>query len=128
MDGPALMDTSFIDLVLNGGPLGLFAGYLIYQTKSMQSRFDKMSEKSESREDDLRARYDKVITDLQSEKVTIQTENQQSVVTLSSKLDMVERNLGELEKKLDRVILNLDNISQIVQELRMKDIARDTRE
>ena len=128
MDGAALMDTSFIDLVLNGGQLGLFAGYLIYQTKSMQSRFDKMSEKSESREDDLRARYDKVITDLQSEKVTIQTENQQSVVTLSSKLDMVERNLGELEKKLDRVILNLDNISQIVQELRMKDIARDTRE
>ena len=87
-----------------------------------------MSEKSESREDDLRARYDKVITDLQSEKVTIQTENQQSVVTLSTKLDIVERNLGELEKKLDRVILNLDNISQIVQELRMKDIARDTRE
>ena len=76
----------------------------------------------------MRARYDKVITDLQSEKVTIQTENQQSVVTLSSKLDMVERNLGDLEKKLDRVILNLDNISQIVQELRMKDIARDTRE
>ena len=37
------MDTSFIDLVLNGGPLDLFAGYLIYQTKAMQSRFDKMS-------------------------------------------------------------------------------------
>jgi|TARA_R110001583_G_scaffold63541_1_gene185884 hypothetical protein len=122
------MDQTFLDLVLNGGPLGLFAGYLIFQTKSMQKRFDAMSEKSESREDDLRARYDKVITDLQGEKATIQTEQQQSVLTLSTKLEMVERNIGELEKKVDRVILSLDNLSSIVQELRMKDIARDTRE
>tara|TARA_R110000787_G_scaffold121189_2_gene232061 strand:+ start:6550 stop:6918 length:369 start_codon:yes stop_codon:yes gene_type:complete len=122
------MEQTFLDLVLNGGPLGLFAGYLIFQTKSMQSRFDSMSEKSESREDDLRTRYDKVITDLQAEKSSIQTENQQSVITLNSKLDLLERNLAELEKKLDRVILSLDNMSQIVQELRMKDIARDTRE
>ena len=119
------MEQTFLDLVLNGGPLGLFAGYLIFQTKSMQSRFDA---KSESREDDLRARYDKVITDLQAEKISIQTENQQSVITLTSKLDLLERNLTELEKKLDRVILSLDNMSQIVQELRMKDIARETRE
>ena len=122
------MEQGFLDLLLNGGPLGLFAGYLIFQTKSMQSRFDAMSEKSESREDDLRARYDKVITDLQAEKISIQTENQQSVITLTSKLDLLERNLTELEKKLDRVILSLDNMSQIVQELRMKDIARETRE
>lgn len=122
------MEQGFLDLLLNGGPLGLFAGYLIFQTKSMQSRFDAMSEKSESREDDLRARYDKVITDLQAEKISIQTENQQSVITLTSKLDLLERNLTELEKKLDRVILSLDNMSQIVQGLRMKDIARETRE
>ena len=122
------MEQTFIDLVLNGGPLGLFAGYLIYQTKSMQSRFDLMSDKSEERITDLRSRYDKVITDLQAEKSTLQADNQQSVTTLSSKMDMLERNLGELEKKLDRVILSLDNMSQIVQELRMKDIARDTRE
>jgi seryl-tRNA synthetase len=122
------MEQTFIDLVLNGGPLGLFAGYLIYQTKSMQSRFDLMSDKSEERISDLRSRYDKVITDLQQEKSTLQADNQQSVTTLSAKLDMLERNLGELEKKLDRVILSLDNMSQIVQELRMKDIARDTRE
>ena len=122
------MDQTFIDLATSGGPLGLFAGYLIYQTKSMQSRFDLMSDKSEERITDLRARYDKVITDLQAEKSTLQADNQQSVTTLSSKLDMLERNLVELEKKLDRVILSLDNMSQIVQELRMKDIARDTRE
>ena len=122
------MEQTFLDLVLNGGPLGLFAGYLIFQTKSMQKRFDAMSEKSESWEDDLRARYYKGITDLQSEKSTIQAENQQSVITLTTKLDLLERNLTELEKKLDRVILSLDNMSQIVQELRMKDIARDTRE
>ena len=122
------MEQTFIDLVLNGGPLGLFAGYLIYQTKSMQSRFDLMSDKSEERITDLRSRYDKVITDLQTEKSTLQAESQQSVTTLSSKMDLMERNLAELEKKLDRVILSLDNMSQIVQELRMKDIARDTRE
>jgi len=122
------MDQTFLDLVLNGGPLGLFAGYLIFQTKSMQKRFDAMSEKSESREDDLRSRYDKVITDLQGEKTAIQTEQMASSLALTSKMEVVERNISELEKKVDRVILSLDNLSSIVQELRMKDIARDTRE
>ena len=122
------MEQGFIDLVLNGGPLGLFAAYLIFQTKSMQKRFDAMSDKSESREDDLRARYDKVITDLQGEKTAIQTEQMASALALTSKMEVVERNISELEKKVDRVILSLDNLSSIVQELRMKDIARDTRE
>jgi hypothetical protein len=122
------MEQTFLDLVLNGGPLGLFAGYLIFQTKSMQKRFDAMSEKSESREDDLRSRYDKVITDLQGEKTAIQTEQMASALALTSKMEVVERNISELEKKVDRVILSLDNLSSIVQELRMKDIARDTRE
>ena len=122
------MEQTFLDLVLNGGPLGLFAGYLIFQTKSMQKRFDAMSEKSESREDDLRSRYDKVITDLQGEKTAIQTEQMASSLALTSKMEVVERNISELEKKVDRVILSLDNLSSIVQELRMKDIARDTRE
>ena len=63
------------------------------------------------REDNLRSRYDKVITDLTTEKNVLQQQQQYA--------------LDQLEKKVDALVTSVDNISQVVQELRMKDIARN---
>ena len=59
----------------------------------------------------LRGRYDKVIADLQAEKQALQQDQAQALVTL--------------EKKVDVLVGSVDNISQVVQELRIKDLARD---
>ena len=120
-------ESSLIDLVINSSPLAGFAAYLVFQTKGMQKRFDQLNIKSEAREDGLRSRYDKVILDLQQEKQTLQLERQKAVQILTRKIESVDKQIVELEKKVDRVINGVDNMSQIVQELRLKDIARDVK-
>lgn len=60
------------ELILNAPPLVAFAGYLIYQSKNQQKRLDTLhdnwinqintlEDKSQTREDKLRARYDEII-------------------------------------------------------------------
>lgn len=72
---------------------------------------DTLNDKATEREDNLRSRYDKVITDLTTEKNVLQQQQQYA--------------LDQLEKKVDALVTSVDNISQVVQELRMKDIARE---
>lgn len=72
---------------------------------------DILNDKATEREDNLRSRYDKVITDLTTEKNVLQQQQQYA--------------LDQLEKKVDALVTSVDNISQVVQELRMKDIARN---
>lgn len=74
---------------------------------------DGLNNKAIEREDMLRGRYDKVIADLQLEKEKLQTTNQNALVAL--------------EKKVDALVSSVDNINQMVQDLRIKDIARDVK-
>jgi hypothetical protein len=106
-------EASLVDLLINSSPLAGFAAYLVFQTKGLQKRMDGLNDKAVEREDMLRGRYDKVIADLQQEKQTLQTANQNALVAL--------------EKKVDALIANVDSINQMVQDLRIKDIARDVK-
>ena len=89
-----------------------------------ESRSEAMTDRFESRESSLRERYDKVISDLQLEKDSLKDESQATISMLSSKLESLERQIGEIEKKFDRIMASLENLSNVVQELRIKDIAR----
>ena len=104
-------ETTLLELLVNGSPLAAFAGYLVYQTKGLQKRMDMLNDKATEREDNLRSRYDKVINDLTTEKNVLQQQQQYA--------------LDQLEKKVDALVTSVDNISQVVQELRMKEIARN---
>ena len=104
-------EQTLLNLLINSSPLAGFAGYLVFQTKGLQRRMDGLNDKAVEREDMLRGRYDKVIADLQQEKQTLQTTNQNA--------------LAALEKKVDTIASSVDNINQMVQDLRIKDIARD---
>tara|TARA_R110002096_G_scaffold167364_2_gene337317 strand:+ start:325 stop:654 length:330 start_codon:yes stop_codon:yes gene_type:complete len=104
-------EQTLLNLLINSSPLAGFAGYLVFQTKGLQRRMDGLNDKAIEREDMLRGRYDKVISDLQAEKQSLQTTNQNA--------------LAALEKKVDTIAMSVDNISQVVQELRIKDLARD---
>lgn len=106
-------EATLIDLLINSSPLAGFAGYLVFQTKGLQKRMDGLNDKAIEREDMLRGRYDKVIADLQLEKEKLQTTNQNALVAL--------------EKKVDALVSSVDNINQMVQDLRIKDIARDVK-
>ena len=52
-----------------------------------------------------------MITDLQAEKTALQQDQAQALVVL--------------EKKVDALVITVDTINKVVQELRIKDLARD---
>tara|TARA_R100001082_G_scaffold899_1_gene726 strand:- start:752 stop:1159 length:408 start_codon:yes stop_codon:yes gene_type:complete len=129
---------SLIDLLFNSSPLMGFAIYLVVQNKAMTKKVDEINEKSEARSEALterfetrelalRERYDVVISDLQKEKEAIKDDSQATIALLSQKLDALERHIQDVDKKFDQIINQLQVLSTTVQELRIKDIARDTK-
>ena len=129
---------SMIDILLNSSPLAGFAVYLVVQNKAMGKKVDEINDKSEARSEAitnrfeerelaLRDRYDKVISDLQTEKESIKDESQATIQLMSQKLETLERHIQDVEKKFDQIILLIQQLTNTVQELRMKDIARDTK-
>jgi t-SNARE complex subunit (syntaxin) len=134
-----LMDEmSLVDLLVNSSPLAGFAIYLVTQNKSMSKKVDEINDKSEARseilterfearEAHLRERYDVVISDLQREKEAIKDDSIATISLLSNKLDALERHIQDVDKKFDQIISQLQQLSTTVQELRIKDIARDTK-
>ena len=129
---------SMIDILLNSSPLAGFAIYLVVQNKAMGKKVDEINDKSEARSEAitnrfeerelaLRDRYDKVISDLQSEKESIKDESQATIQLMSQKLETLERHIQDVEKKFDQIILSIQQLTSTVQELRMKDIARGTK-
>ena len=106
------MDEAMLEIMMQSGSLAGFAAYLVFQTKQLQRRFDELNTKSESREDMLRGRYDKVISDLQAEKATLQTQTQM--------------HLQDLTKKIDLVVSDVTLLKESVQELKVKNIVRET--
>lgn len=131
-------EAGLFDLMVNSSPLAGFAIYLVMQNKSMSKKVDEINDKSEARsevlterfetrESDLRARYDGVIADLQKEKETIKDDSQATISLLSNKLDTLERHIQDVDKKFDQILNQIQNLTNTVQELRIKDIARDTK-
>tara|TARA_R110000824_G_scaffold52371_1_gene145314 strand:- start:779 stop:1186 length:408 start_codon:yes stop_codon:yes gene_type:complete len=131
-------EATLLDFFINSSPLAGFAVYLVMQNKSMTKKVDTINDKSEirsqalterfeTRESDLRERYDKVISDLQLEKESIKDDSQTTINMLSQKLDALERHIQDVDKKFDQILAQLQQLSTTVQELRIKDIARDTK-
>tara|TARA_R100000008_G_scaffold83118_1_gene68115 strand:+ start:294 stop:701 length:408 start_codon:yes stop_codon:yes gene_type:complete len=131
-------EAGLFDLMVNSSPLAGFAIYLVMQNKSMSKKVDEINDKSEARsealterfetrEADLRSRYDGVIADLQKEKEAIKDESQATITLLSNKLDALERHIQDVDKKFDQILNQIQNLTNTVQELRIKDIARDTK-
>ena len=131
-------ETTLLDFFINSSPLAGFAVYLVMQNKSMTKKVDTINDKSEvrsealterfeARETNLRERYDKVISDLQLEKESIKDDSQTTINMLSQKLDALERHIQDVDKKFDQILAQLQQLSTTVQELRIKDIARDTK-
>ena len=111
-------EASLLDLLVNSSPLAGFAIYLVLQNKTMSKKVDGINDKSEARseaiterfearESNLRERYDKVISDLQLEKETLKDESQATIALLSSKLESLERQISDIEKKFDRIMVSL---------------------
>ena len=118
--GSLIMDeASIMNLLTTAPPMAAFAGYLFYQNLGNVKRFDELMEKQDKRENDLRSRYDKVISDLQLEKSQIKDEANETKTSLDIRIEGIDKQLDEMEKKFDRLINIVDKIQEKLTELRI---------
>ena len=111
------MEAAVIDLMMNGGANVAFAGFLLYQFYHQQKKLDERDNKFVEREDSLRARYDAVV------QLYIDKEDKmrESVV---AELQGIDLQLNNLDSKLDEVRTKVQLLTESVQELKMREIAR----
>ena len=121
-------ETQLIELLVNGGAQGCFAAFLLWQFFYQQKRLDARDKRSETREDSLRERYEKDQTALRArydEVIRIyqdkEEKTRESIVTEISKLDI---QMDQVEKKVDDLSSRLFSLSEAVQELKLREIAR----
>jgi len=112
-------EASLMNLLTTAPPMAAFAGYLFYQNLGNVKRFDALMEKQDVREQDLRSRYDKVISDLQREKSDIKDEANDTKASLAIRIEGIDKQLDEMEKKFDRLIQTVDKIQEKLTELRV---------
>jgi uncharacterized protein YoxC len=140
------METSVVDVLLNGSPMAAFAVFLIYLYKTQQARMDTLVDKFQSqlegirkeyKEDvvELRSRYDAVISNQSQEKKAIKTGIEERLKEVHTTLSNIkgscqslsisqEVTRDELAKIAKDVQTGLDIVKEMREESRLKEIAR----
>ena len=91
---------------MNGGSNVAFAMFLLWQYKEQQKRSDEREVKQETREKELRDRYDRVIVDLQAREDKMREE--------------IVKEINDLDKRMSLLEQKLEQINKIVEEIKQK--------
>ncbi len=94
-----MIEESMLNALMQGGSNVAFAMFLLWQYKEQVKR-------SDSRELDLRNRYDKVIIDLQSREDKMRED--------------VVKEIGDLDKRMTLLEQKLEMIGSVVNEIKQK--------
>ena len=122
----------FMDILLNSGPMGVIAGYMMYWVKKQESKNDKLTQhyiqkieelqnkdeiareallmKFEEREDKLRQKYDSVIEKIDEER------KQQDLLT-SRNLEKANDKLDIISQRVDGMGIRFDDVSSKIMDL-----------
>ena len=136
------METLLIESLLGFGPMGIFAGFLLWQHQDMQKRLDKIQEdfksmieaiqeRSEEKEETLRDRYDKVISEYREERTMVRsnvtakiTEVLRHIKALEDSADNNANQLTGIANKTEKV---LEIFKDMQQEAKIKEAAKAAR-
>tara|TARA_Y100000593_G_scaffold21719_1_gene43529 strand:+ start:4863 stop:5315 length:453 start_codon:yes stop_codon:yes gene_type:complete len=114
---------SMAEILLEYGSLGIFLAFMVYQHQSMQKRMDALQdkflqnlsdlqEKADEKEASLRARYDAVIEQYQSDKSVFRSNVAGQVQEVKRKLIEVEKTIAGLP--FSGIQLQLETISMAI--------------
>ena len=99
-------EQDLMHLLMNGGSNVAFAMFLLWQYKEQQKRSDEREVKQETREKELRDRYDRVIVDLQAREDKMREE--------------IVKEINDLDKRMSLLEQKLEQINKIVEEIKQK--------
>ena len=123
------MTDDIINELIQGGAMGLFAGFLAWQhvantkrndqlVQGFQEQIDRMREEQEERIEVMRTRYDAVVDRYQAQKDAVQND-------IAARVETLLANSALAIKKLDE---GLEQMGEIVVERRVRAKLRKTEE
>lgn len=136
---------ALLDVLIQNGGLGLFAGYLIYeasrsrnqiaqltevisgQSSDFGGQLDKLREENREKEDKLRDRYDEVITGLNLKESAHRDQLSNSISSLAVKVDQFVKDLDGLNNSLRALESRMGALESTISELKIREIARQTK-
>lgn len=96
-------EQELLSLLMNGAPNVAFAMFLLWQYKEQQKRSDAREARYEAQMQDVRQRYDKVISDMQDKEDVMRQ-------TLVKEINDLDKKVSLLEQKLDIICKVVDEI------------------
>ena len=92
------MESEVMQVIMNGGSNVAFAAFLYWQYMEQRKRSDAREKRAEEREDALRARYDKVIADLQAREDKIR-----EISDLDKRMSLLEQKLESMNTLIEQI-------------------------
>ena len=121
-------ESEIIELLVNGGANAGFAAFLLWQFFYQQKRLDARDKRSENREDSLRDRYEKDQIALRARYDDVikmyQDKEEKLRETIVGRISQVDIQLDQVERKVDELSARLLSLSDTVNELKLREIAR----
>ncbi len=97
------MEQELLSLLANGAPNVAFAMFLLWQYKEQQNRSDDREQRYEAQMVDVRARYDKVISDMQVKEDVMRQTVVKEITDLDKKVSLLEQKLDIISKVVDEI-------------------------
>lgn len=97
------MESEVMQVIMNGGSNVAFAAFLYWQYMEQRKRGDARERRAEEREDALRARYDKVIADLQAREDKIREDIVKEISDLDKRMSLLEQKLEQINSLVTQI-------------------------
>lgn len=122
---------AIIEMLLQHGSLGLFAAYLIFESRRIRTQFsedlDKLATKDDKEIAGLREQYE--AREAKWQMVVAKYDDQ--IVgdrdKLERKIEKLADKVESLDKKTDHMLISMDSLSSAIAEIKIREIAQGRR-
>ncbi len=122
---------AIIEMLLQHGSLGIFAAYLIFESRRIRTQFssdlDKLAAKDDKELKDLREQYEQREAKWQAVVAKYDDQIVGDRDKLQRKIEKLADRVESLDKKTDHMLISMDSLSNAINEIKIREIAQGRR-
>lgn len=122
---------AIIEMLLQHGSLGVFAAYLIFESRRIRTQFssdlDKLAAKDDKELKDLREQYENREAKWQAVVAKYDDQIVGDRDKLERKIEKLADRVESLDKKTDHMLISMDSLSNAINEIKIREIAQGRR-